>query len=204
MSSERLRLLLVVMVGGFLHLLLVVMVGGFSVAAVVCAEDVGFRVLLLLLLLLLVRAGEGDDEVVGLVGLSSPLLAADSGRRLHRLLALGRGDCSTDEVGGRAVGLDNLAHSSIVPLLGHRDVVSVKARRRARGETSTGRASRGRAAPAAMSVTPMTPTATTVAPSPTVAPTTAATPVGKRGTRTSTELHVLLGPPGATAMKRWL
>jgi hypothetical protein len=52
------------MVGGFLHLLLVVMVGGFSVAAVVCAEDVGFRVLLLLLLLLVVRAGEGDDEVV--------------------------------------------------------------------------------------------------------------------------------------------
>ena len=202
MSSERLRLLLVVMVGGFLHLLLVVMVGGFSVAAVVCAEDVGFRVLLLLLLLVVVRAGEGDDEVV--VGLSRQLLAADSGRRLHRLLALGRGDCSTDEVGGRAVGLDNLAHSSIVPLLGHRDVVSVKARRRARGETSTGRASRGRAAPAAMSVTPMTPTATTVAPSPTVAPTTAATPVGKRGTRTSTELHVLLGPPGATAMKRWL
>ena len=193
------------MVGGFLHLLLVVMVGGFSVAAVVGAEDaedVGFRVLLLLLLLLVVRAGEGDDEVV--VGLSSQLLAADSGRRLHRLLALGRGDCSTDEVGGRAVGLDNLAHSSIVPLLGHRDVVSVKARRRARGETSTGRASRGRAAPAAMSVTPMAPTATTVAPSPTVPPTTAATPVCKRGTRTSTELHVLLGPPGATAMKRWL
>ena len=76
MSGERLRLLLVVMVGGFLHLLLVVMVGGFSVAAVVCAEDVGFRVLLLLLLLLVVRAGEGDDEVVGL---SSQLLAADSG-----------------------------------------------------------------------------------------------------------------------------
>jgi hypothetical protein len=68
-------------------------------------------------------------------------------------------------VGGRAVGLDNLAHSIIVPLLGHRDVVSMKARRRARGETSTGRASRGRAARAAMSVTPMTPTATTVAPS---------------------------------------
>ncbi len=52
-----------------------------------------------------VRAGEGDDEV----GLSSQLLAADSGRRLHRLLALGGVD--------RAVGLDNLAHSSIVPLL---------------------------------------------------------------------------------------
>jgi hypothetical protein len=107
-------------------------------------------------------------------------------------------------VGGRAVGLDNLAHSIIVPLLGHRDVVSMKALRRVRGETSTGRASRGRAAPAAMSVTPMTPTATTVAPSPTVAPTIAATPVGKGGTRTSTELHGLLGPPGATAMKRWL
>jgi hypothetical protein len=75
-NSERLRLLLVVMVGGFLRLLLVVMVGGFNVAAVVGAEDVGFRVLLLLLLLL-VRAGEGDGEVV--VGLSSQLLAADSG-----------------------------------------------------------------------------------------------------------------------------
>jgi hypothetical protein len=43
-SSERLRLLLVVMVGGF------------SVAAVVGAEDVGFRVLLLLLILVVVRA----------------------------------------------------------------------------------------------------------------------------------------------------
>jgi hypothetical protein len=82
-----------------------------------------------------------------------------------------------------------------------------------RGETSTfevparvitGRAPRGRAVPAVMSVAPMTPAATTVAPSYTVAPTTAATPVGKRGTRTSTELHGFLGPPGATAMKRWL
>jgi hypothetical protein len=89
----------------------------------------------------------------------------------------------------------------------------MKARRRARGETCTfevparvitGRAPRGRAARAVMSVAPMTPTATTVAPSPTVAPTIAATPVGKGGTRTSTELQGLLGPPGATAMKRWL
>jgi hypothetical protein len=61
-SSERLRLLLVVMVGGF------------SVTAVVGAEDVGFRVLLLLLLVV-IRAGEGDDEVV--VGLSSQLLRGE-------------------------------------------------------------------------------------------------------------------------------
>jgi hypothetical protein len=53
--------------------------------------------------------------------------------------------------------LDNLAHSSIVPLLGHKDVVSMRARGRARGVTHTfggparvfaERAPRGRAAPA--------------------------------------------------------
>ena len=49
--------------------------------------------------------------------------------------------------------------------------------------------------------------APTTAPTPvscTVAPTTVRTPVCKRDTRTSTELRSFLGPPGATAMKRWL
>ncbi len=198
----------------------VIMLGSVVVrAAVVGAEDadVGFRVLLLLLMLVVVRACvsllmlvvvrvcEGDHEFA--IGLSSQLLAADSGRRLHKLNVLGRGDCSTDEVGGRAVGLDNLAHSSIVPLLGHRDVVSMKTRGRARGETHTfggparvitERAPRGRAAPAVMSI----------APSCTFPPTTALTPVSctvaPTTVRTSTELRSVLGPPGATAMKWWL
>jgi hypothetical protein len=176
-------------------------------AAVVEAEDadVGFRVLLLLLMLVVVRACalllmlvvvracEGDHEIA--IGLSSQLLAADSGRRLHKFLALDGGDCSTNEVGGRVDGLDNLAHSSIVPLLGHRDVVSMKTRGRVRGETHTfegparvisERALRGRAAPAVMSIAPSCTVAPTTAPTPvicTVAPTSARTPVGKRDTR---------------------
>ena len=109
--------------------------------------------------------------------------------------------------------MDNVAHSSIVPLLGHGDVVSMKARGRARGVTSTfegparvitERAPRGRAAPAVMFLAPMSPAAATVAPSCTVVFTTAPTPVGKGGTRTSTELRGLLEPPGVTAMREWL
>ena len=160
-------------------------------------------------MLVVVRACEGDHEIASDSAANCLRL---TGRRLHRFLALGRRvDCRTDKVGGCAVGLDNLAHSRIVPLFGHRDVVSMIARGRARGETSTfevparvitGRAPRGRAASAVMSVAPMTPAATSVDPSCTVAPTTAATPVGKRGTRTSTELRGLLGPLGVTAMRK--
>jgi hypothetical protein len=92
-SSERLRLLLVIMVGGFN--VIIIILGNIVVrAAVVGAEDVGFRVLLLLhfsssssseLVKVIVRSF-GDREIVGL---SSQLLAADSGRRLHRFLAEG-------------------------------------------------------------------------------------------------------------------
>jgi hypothetical protein len=109
-SSERLRLLLVISSERLrLLLLLVIMVGGFNVVIIMLSvvvraagvgakdADVGFRVLLLVLMLVVVRACEGDDEIA--IGLSSQLLAADSGRRLHKLLVLGRGDCSTDEVG---------------------------------------------------------------------------------------------------------
>ena len=89
----------------------------------------------------------------------------------------------------------------------------MKARGRARGVTSTfegparvitERAPRGRAAPAVMFLAPMSPAAATVAPSCTVVSTTAPTPVGKGGTRTSTELRGLLDPPGVTAMREWL
>jgi len=165
-------------------------------AAGVGAEDaaVVVRVLLLLrVLVVVIRACEDDDEIA--IGLSSQLLAADSGRRLHRILALGRCDCSTDEVGGRAVGLDNLTHSSIVPLLGHKDVVSMRARSRVRGEEHTVRAPRERAAPAVMSIPP----------SCTVAPITAPAPVSGSITptivHTSAELRRFVGPPGAAAMK---
>jgi len=158
------------------------------------------------MLVVVIRACEDDDEIA--IGLTSQLLAADSGRRLHRILALDRGDCSTDEVGGRAVGLDNLTHSSIVPLLGHKDVVSMSARSRVRGEAHTVRAPRERAAPAVMSIAPSCTVAPTTAPTPvgcTVAPITASAPVSGSITptivRTSAELRRLVGPPGAATMK---
>ena len=182
------------------------MVGEVNVrAAGVGAEDAAV-VVRVLLLLLVFRACEGDHEIF--IRLSSQLLAADGGRRLHRLLALGRGDCSSDKVGGRAVGLDNLTHSSIVPLLGHKDVVSMRARSRVRGEADTVRAPRERAAPAVMSIAPSCTIAPTTAPTPvscTVAPTTAPAPVSSSVSPTvvhsSAELRRLVGAPRAAAMK---